>query len=59
MYLAATTEGDSIANILPPNVWLRLLIGLGLITVLFTAISIPQFIKEIKQKRKEKKIETT
>ena len=25
MYLAATTDGDSIANFLPPNVWVRFL----------------------------------
>lgn len=54
MYLASTTDGDSIANFLPPNVWLRLLIGLGLIAVLFTLVSIPQIVREIKQKRKNK-----
>ena len=52
MYLAATTDGDSIANFLPPNVWVRLLIGLGLVAVLFTIISLPQIIREIKEKRK-------
>lgn len=52
-YLAATTDGDSIANFLPPNVWLRLLIGLGLVSVLFAIISLPQIIKEIKEKRKK------
>ena len=56
MYLASTTTGDSIANILPPNVWLRLLIGLGLIAVLFSLISIPQIVKEVKQKRIKAKI---
>ena len=51
MYLASTTDGDSIANILPPNVWLRVLIGLGLVTVLFTIVSLPQIISEIKCKK--------
>ncbi|MBE5816309.1 MAG: TIGR02206 family membrane protein [Clostridiales bacterium] len=51
MYLAAGTPGDSLANVLPSNVWARLVVALGIICVLFTIVSLPQIIKEIKQKR--------
>ena len=53
MYLAATTDGDSLANILPQNIWLRALVGIGLILVLFTIVSIPQIVSDIKAKRKK------
>ena len=51
MYLSSGTAGDSLANILPESVWARLGIGAGIIAVLFTIISLPQIITEIKQKR--------
>ena len=54
MYLAAGTSGDSLANILPSNIWLRLLVGFAIISVLFTLVSLPQIIKEIKAKRSAK-----
>lgn len=55
MYLAAGTAGDSLANVLPANIWLRLLVYLGLVTLLFTLVSLPQIISEIREKRKRKK----
>lgn len=51
MYLAAGTSGDSLANILPASIPARLAIGFGIVAVLFTIISLPQIIKEIKAKR--------
>lgn len=51
MYLAAGTPGDSLANILPSNIWARLAVAFGIICVLFALVSLPQIIKEIKQKR--------
>jgi hypothetical protein len=51
MYLAAGTPGDSLANILPSNVWARLGVALLIVGVLFTLVSLPQIIKEIKEKR--------
>ena len=51
MYLAAGTPGDSLANVLPANVWARLVVALGIVCVLFTIVSLPQIIREIKQKR--------
>lgn len=54
MYLAAGTAGDSLANILPANIGARLVVAFGIICVLFTLVSLPQIIKEIKQKRTEK-----
>ena len=51
MYLAAETPGDSLANILPANIWARLAVAFGIVCVLFTLVSLPQIIKEIKQKR--------
>ena len=57
MYLASTTSGDSIANILPPSIPLRLLIGFGIISVLWTLLTIPEFIaiyKARKQKNQSK-----
>lgn len=51
MYLAAGTTGDSLANILPENVWARLAVAFAILCVLFTLVSLPQIIKEIKQKR--------
>ena len=51
MYLAAGTPGDSLANVLPANIWARLAVAFGIVCVLFTLVSLPQIIKEIKQKR--------
>lgn len=51
MYLQAKTEGDSIANLLPENIWIRLVLFTGILIVLFTLLSLPQIIKEIKAKK--------
>ena len=51
MYLAAGTPGDSLANVLPANIWARLAVAFGIVCVLFTLVSLPQIIMEIKQKR--------
>ena len=55
MYLAAGTAGDSIANILPQNIWVRLALYVGILAVLFFLISLPQIIPEIKAYRAKKK----
>ena len=52
MYLADTTDGSSLANILPPSIPLRLVIGFGLVTVLFALLSIPQIVRLCKTKKK-------
>lgn len=54
MYLAAGTPGDSLANVLPANVWARLAVAFGIVCVLFTLVSLPQIIKEIKEKRAQR-----
>lgn len=51
MYLAAGTAGDSLANVLPANIWVRLVLYFGIVCVLFTLVSLPQIIREIKEKR--------
>ena len=51
MYLAAGTPGDSLANILPENVWLRVAVAFCALLVFFALISLPQIVREIKQKR--------
>ena len=51
LYLAAGTAGDSLANILPKNIWLRLGLYFGILLVLFCLVSLPQIIKEQKAKR--------
>ncbi len=56
MYLAAGTPGDSLANILPSNIWARLGVAFVIVIVLFTLLSLPQIIKEIKQKREKNKL---
>ena len=58
MYLAKGTTGDSIANILPQNLWVRLALYLGILCVLFTLLSLPQIISQIKT-YKNKKLETS
>ena len=60
MYLAAGTPGDSLANILPANVWARLAVAFLIVCVLFTLVSLPQIIKEVKERRaaSEKKEQT-
>lgn len=57
MYLAAGTAGDSLANILPSNIWLRLLVAFFILCVLFTLVSLPQILREAKQRRAEKAAE--
>lgn len=52
MYMSDTTAGDSLANILPQNIWLRLLVGIAIVVVLFTLISLPQIIGDIKRHSK-------
>ncbi|MBQ8685319.1 MAG: TIGR02206 family membrane protein [Clostridia bacterium] len=54
MYLAATTDGDSIANILPQNIWIRLVLYLGILIVLFALVSLPHIIPELSAWRKKK-----
>ncbi|MBQ7923744.1 MAG: TIGR02206 family membrane protein [Clostridia bacterium] len=54
MYLAAGTDGDSIANILPENIWVRLVLYIGILIVLFTLISLPQIISQIRAYKKKK-----
>lgn len=51
LYLAAGTAGDSLANILPKNIWVRLGLYFGILLVLFCLVSLPQIIKEQKAKR--------
>ncbi len=51
MYLAAGTPGDSLANVLPSNIWARLAVAFGILCVLFALVSLPQIIKEVKAKR--------
>lgn len=51
MYLAAGTAGDSIANILPQDIRVRLLLYLAILCVLFTLLSLPQIISEVKAKK--------
>lgn len=55
LYLASGTAGDSIANILPQNIWVRLALYVGILLVLFTLISLPQIIPEIKAYKAKKK----
>ena len=57
MYLALGTSGDSIANILPQNIWVRLGLYAAILSVLFFLISLPQIIPEIKAYRAKKKAE--
>ena len=54
MYLAAGTPGDSLANVLPSNVWARLAVAFVIVCVLFALISLPQIMGEIKEKRAKK-----
>lgn len=51
MYLASGTTGDSIANILPENIWVRLALYMGILLVLFTLVSLPQIINEARRKK--------
>ena len=54
MYLAAGTAGDSIANILPKNIWVRLALYTGILIVLFALVSLPHIIPEIRAWRKKR-----
>ena len=51
LYLAAGTSGDSLANVLPKNIWVRLGLYFGILLVLFCLVSLPQIIAEQKAKR--------
>ncbi len=55
MYLASGTAGDSIANILPESIPVRLVLYLGILIVLFALVSLPHLIPEIKAYRNKKK----
>ena len=55
MYLAKGTAGDSIANILPENIWVRLGLYVVILAVLFFLVSLPHIIPEIKAYRAKKK----
>ena len=55
LYLAQGTDGDSLANILPQNIWVRLVLYTGILIVLFALVSLPQIIPQIKAYRKNKK----
>ena len=52
MYLAAGTDGDSIANMLPQSIPVRLVVYLAILLVLFTLLSLPQIIKEHNRNKK-------
>ncbi len=54
MYLASGTDGDSIANILPENIWVRLVLYLGILVVLFALVSLPQIISQIRARKRKK-----
>ena len=54
MYLAKGTAGDSIANILPQDIWVRLILYIGILIVLFTLLSLPQIIPQIKAYKRTK-----
>ena len=56
MYLAAGTDGDSIANILPQSIPVRLVVYLAIMSTLFVLLSLPQIIKEFKAKKAQKSI---
>lgn len=58
MYLAAGTAGDSIANILPQNIWVRLGLYMVIFAVLIFLVSLPHIIPEIKAHKAKKKAET-
>lgn len=55
MYLASGTDGDSIANILPEKIWVRLVLYIGILIVLFVLVSLPQIIPQICAHCKKKK----
>ena len=54
MYLAKGTSGDSIANVLPQDIGVRLVLYLGILIVLFVLLSLPQIIPQIKAHRRKK-----
>ena len=54
MYLAAGTPGDSLANVLPANIWIRLALYFVIISVLFSLVSLPEIIGEIKKRKRSK-----
>jgi hypothetical integral membrane protein (TIGR02206 family) len=54
MYLAKGTDGDSIANVLPQSIPVRLVLYIGILCVLFALVSLPQIIKEVKAHKAKK-----
>lgn len=56
MYLATGTAGDSIANILPENIWVRLGLYAVIFAVLVFLVSLPHIIPEIKAYKAKKKM---
>ena len=56
MYLAEATDGDSIVNFMPENVWVRLgLFALVVIPLLLLVYFLSRWIEKLSEKRKEKK----
>ena len=51
LYLASGTTGGSLANILPENIGIRLVLYIGILAVLFTLVSLPQIIGEARRKK--------
>lgn len=51
MYLASGTDGDSIANLLPESIPVRILLYVGILIVLFAILSLPEIILDIKKKK--------
>lgn len=57
MYLASNTDGDSIANLLPESIPVRLVLYLIILCVLFTLLSLPEIIHKIKEKKSNREKE--
>ena len=51
LYLASGTTGNSLANVLPENIGVRLVLYSAILAVLFTIVSIPQIVSEAKKKK--------
>ena len=51
MYLASGTDGDSIANLLPESIPVRILLYVCILIVLFAILSLPEIILDIKKKK--------
>ncbi len=55
MYLSKGTSGASIVNMMPENMYVRLLVYCAILVVLFTLVSLPQIIPQIKAAVAKKK----